>query len=207
VPLRDAGKFLPVRWVFFFREALTESIGLEGTNAVLRALPDPIHCPAGSAKDLEKSVDFSCFSAICASVSELFGESGARLILNRSGRTAFSRLLKRTAAMTGAETLGFTAGSAASTFETRMQPIVRLLGLLSDVECACETVDGGLRFRILSCPECLGRSASGPLCQSMTGMVQAAVDWIGGGSSITASEIRCMAQGDARCEFAITGDL
>ena len=63
--LRATGKYLPVRWMDYFQEALTEMIGLGGTNAVLGAIPEPTRCPAGSAKDLEKSVDFSCYGAIC----------------------------------------------------------------------------------------------------------------------------------------------
>ncbi len=205
--LRATGKYLPVRWMFFFREGLTETIGLEGTNAMLRAIPSPNRCPEGSAKDLEKSVDFSCYSAICASVTEFYGESGAMWILMSAGRTAFTRLLKMTAAMVGAEHSGFPIGSAASPFEFRMQSIVRLLGLVSDVECKCETAGDGLRFRILACPECAGRPAAGCLCHSMGGMVQAAADWFGAGSAVKTTEIRCMAQGDSQCEFSIAGAL
>jgi predicted hydrocarbon binding protein len=207
VSLRAAGKYLPVQWVCDFREALNETIGLEGTSAVWRAIQAPIRCSKGSAKDLEKSVDFSCYGAICASVSELYGASGARVILNRSGRSAFTRLLKRTAAMVGADHPGFPTGSVSLPFEVRMQPIVRLLGLLSDMESVCETVGGEVRFRILSCPECTGRTAQVGLCHSMAGMVQSAVDWFGGGESATVSEIRCMAQGDSECEFSVAGNL
>jgi predicted hydrocarbon binding protein len=206
VPLRAAGKYLPIQWMFYFREALTETIGLEGTGAVLRAIPASICCPAGSAKDLEKTADFSCFSSMCASVSELYGAPGARTILQRSGRTAFTRLLKRTAAMVGADRSVFSAGSAAFPLEVRMQPVIRLLGLLSDVESACVTVDGEVRFQIFSCPECSGRSAAGFLCHSMAGMVQAAVDWTDSESDATVAEVRCMAQGDSQCEFAIAGN-
>ncbi|MGD0173807.1 MAG: 4-vinyl reductase [Anaerolineales bacterium] len=205
--LRATGKYLPVRWMFFFQEALTETIGLEGTNAVLRAIPSPIRCPEGSAKDLEKSVDFSCYSAICASVTEFYGESGARWILTSAGRTAFTRLLKMTAAMVGAEHSGFSLESAAPPFEVRMQSIVRLLGLVSDVECKCEIAGDEVRFRIISCPECAGRPAAGYLCHSMGGMVQAAADWFGAGPAVKTSEIRCMAQGDSQCEFSIAGVL
>jgi predicted hydrocarbon binding protein len=206
VSLRAAGKHLPVRWVYYFREALTETIGIDGTSAVFRAIPDPACRSTGSAKDLEKSVDFSCYGAICTSVAELYGESGSRLILYRSGRAAFARLLKRTASMAGADRLGVSVGSVASPLEVRMQSIVRLLGLLSDMECACETAGDEVRFKIFSCPECAGRPFAGCLCHSMAGMVQAAVDWFGGKSAATASEIRCMAQGDSLCEFSIAGN-
>lgn len=203
--LRATGKYLPVRWMFFFREALTETIGLEGTNAVLRAIPSPIRCPEGSAKDLEKSVDFSCYNAICASVTDFYGESGARRILASAGRTAFTRLLKITAAMVNAEHSGFPIRSAASPFEARMQSIIRLLGLVSDVECKCEVAGDVVRFRIISCPECAGRPAAGCLCHGMGGMVQAAADWCGAGSAVSTTEIQCMAQGDSQCEFSIAG--
>lgn len=205
--LRATGKCLPVCWMFFFREALTETIGLEGTNAVLRAISSPIHCPEGSAKDLEKSVDFSCYSAFCASVTAFYGESGVSRILMSAGRTAFTRLLKMTAAMVGAEHSGFPIGSAASPFEVRMQSIVRLLGLVSDVECKCEIAGDEVRFRINSCPECGGRPAAGCLCHGMGGMVQAAADWCGAGSAVSTTEIRCIAQGDSQCEFSIAGVL
>jgi predicted hydrocarbon binding protein len=201
-----AGKYLPMQWMFYFREALTESIGREAANAVLRAIPGTIRCPSGSAKDLEKSADFSCYGALCASVSEMYGAAGARTILTRSGRTAFNRLLQRTAAMVGADHPGFPAGSAAPPLAVRMQSIVRLLGMLSDVECACEPAGEGIRFLIFSCPECADRTAPDCLCHGMAGMVQAAVDWFGGGTAATAAEIRCQARGDPHCEFAVAPD-
>ena len=205
--LRATGKYLPVRWMFFFREGLTETMGLEGTNALLRAIPSPIHCPEGTSKGLEKSVDFSCYSAICASVTDFYGESGAEEILTNAGRNAFTRLLKMTATMVGAEHSVFSIGSAASPFEVRMESTVRLLGLISDVECKCEPAGDELRFRIIACPECAGRRAAGCLCHSMGGMIQAAADWFGAGSAVMTTEIRCMAQGDSQCEFSIAGAL
>ncbi len=207
MPLPATGKYLAVRWVFFFREALTDTIGLEGTSAVLRAVPDAILCPAGSAKDLEKSVDFSCYSAMCASVAELYGESGAGLILHRAGRSAFTRLLKMTSAMVGAKHSEFPAGSSASPFDVRLQSIVRLLGWISDVECACEAAEGGVRFRLIACPECAGRSAAVPSCYGMAGMIYAAADWLGAGPAATVSETRCVARGDLQCEFSLANLL
>jgi predicted hydrocarbon binding protein len=191
----------------YFQEALTETIGLEGTNAVLGAIPEPTRCPAGSAKDLEKSVDFSCYGAICASVDALFGAAGARRVLHHAGRASFTKLLKNTAAMVGADHPGFSTRSPAAPFAIRMQSIVRLIGMVSDMECSCETDPGAIRFRIISCPECAGRSSAGCICHSMAGMVQAAADWLDATTVAEVAETRCIAQGDPQCEFSLSGSF
>jgi predicted hydrocarbon binding protein len=107
--------------------------------------------------------------------------------------------------MVGADHPGFPAGSIAASLDVRMQSVVRLLELMSDVECQCELVHGDIRFRILSCPECVGRQTAGCACHGMAGMVQAAADWFAAGTSATASEIQCLARGDSHCEFSIAG--
>ena len=151
MPQRAVGKYLPVRWMFYFREALSETIGLEGTNSVLRAIPEPIRCPAGSAKDLEKSVDFSCYGAICASVADLYGDAGARRVLFAAGRTAFTRFVKNHRGDGRCGSSRFSRGSPAVPLETRMQSIVQLIGLVSDMECSYEHRLRWIEFR----PDCL----------------------------------------------------
>lgn len=203
--MHATGKYLPNRWVFHFREALAELVGREGAEGVLRAIPNPIDDLTGSGQDWEKTFDFSRYAAMCASVSDMYGEEGAQTILRRAGHAAFTRMLKSTAAMAGVERPGIPAQPASESFEARMQSIVRLWGLLSDLQCACEGTEGEYRFRIFACPECAGRTAAGCLCHSMVGMLQAALDWFGSSPALTASEIQCMSQGAPQCEFSLAG--
>jgi predicted hydrocarbon binding protein len=203
VSLQATGKYLPDRWMFHFREALTASLGLDAASSVFHAVPSVLGMPAMSAKGLEKSTDFSCYAATCASVLDFYGEEGSRSILRRAGQSAFTRLLQSTAAMAGADLHGFRAPSAPAPLEEQMQSIVRLLVLLSDINCEGEPTGGEYRFRIFSCPECAGREATGCLCHSMAGMLQAALDWYRTGSILTVSEIQCIAQGASQCEFSL----
>jgi predicted hydrocarbon binding protein len=201
--LHATGKYLPNRWVFHFREALSELLGREGAENVIRAIPNSIDDPTGSAQNLEKSFDFSRYAAICASVSDVYGEEGAQTILRRAGHDAFTRMLKSTATIVGVERSGLPARPASESFDSRMQSIVRLWGLLSDMQCACAEAEGEYRFRIFACPECAGRTAAACLCHSMVGMLQAALDWFRASPTLTATEIQCMSQGAPQCEFAL----
>jgi predicted hydrocarbon binding protein len=53
------------------------------------------------------------------------------------------------------------------------------------------------------CPMCWGRTASEPVCHLGVGVLNAASTWATGGVKFRIQEIKCKAQGDENCVYAL----
>ena len=204
VPFFATGKYLPNRIVFFFRQALEGTMGRTAVDRIWLGAGPRDECLLPVMDDLEKAVDFSCFSALCSSIEKVYGEEGARAILHRSGRMAFSRTLRSTAALVGLEGPHLYAQSGSDRISAGLLSVTRLLSLLSDMECSVASTPQGYRFSVTGCPECAGRTCGGSLCHSVAGMLRGALDWFGIDPGIPVVETDCIACGAAGCNFSIS---
>jgi predicted hydrocarbon binding protein len=200
-----AGKYLPNRMLFFFHQALEATIGRSATVLLWQNSGPREECLSSVTDDLEKAVEFSCYSSLCASIGQVYGESGARTILHQCGRTTLSETLRSTAALGGLDGTRLFGQTSTSRIVEGMQSVIRLLGLLSDMECCMEIVPQGYRFRVTACPECAGRRSDGKVCHSVGGMLRGVLDWFGIDPAIPVIEDECLACGDAGCVFFISG--
>jgi predicted hydrocarbon binding protein len=201
VPIDATGKFLPARMVTFFRQALQESIGLTAAERLWISAGPPDACPPPAGEDLAKSVDFSWYAGLCASVAGIYGEAGARAILYRCGRTAFARLLRSTSAIAGLNGPRFAARSEPERIAEGLRSAAWLLGQLSDLACRVETGPQEIRFHTADCPECVGRTRGGSLCHGMAGAFRGILDWFGIDPEIPVVETEC---GMSGCTFSVT---
>ena len=202
-----AEKYLPNRMLFFFHRSLEETIGRTATALLWRNAGARSECLPTVTDDLEKAVSFSCYSALCLSIGKVYGESGARDILYRSGRTVLSETLRSTAAIVGLDGARLYGQPVAERIAEGMPSATRLLGLISDMECRMEIVPPAYRFHVSACPECAGRRAEGGLCYSVGGMLRGALDWFGIDPAIPVAEDECTVRGAAGCVFSISGSF
>ncbi len=200
-----AGKYLPNRMLFFFHQALEETIGRTATALLWQSSGPRNACLSSVTDDLVKAVEFSCYAALCASIGKVYGESGARAILHHCGRIALSETLHSTAAIVGLDGTRLFGQAGSRRIEEGMQSVTRLLGLLSDMECCMEIVPQGYRFRVTACPECAGRTSETVVCHGVAGMLRGVLDWFGIDPAIPVTEDECIACGDAGCVFSISG--
>jgi predicted hydrocarbon binding protein len=200
-----AGRYLPNRMLFLFYQALEATAGRTATALIWKSAGPRRECLPAVADNLEKAVAFACFSALCEAIEREYGESGARGILERCGRAAFSQTLRSTAAIAGLDGPQLRAAAGPERMADGLASVARLLELVSDMECAVETTPQGFRFRVSACPECLGRRSGGKICHSVRGMLRGALDWIGIDPGIPVTEAECIAGGAAGCDFSIVG--
>jgi predicted hydrocarbon binding protein len=199
------GKYLPNRMLFFFHQALEETIGRTATALLWQNSGPRNECLASVSDDLEKAVEFSCYAALCASIGKVYGESGARTILHRCGRAALTETLRSTAALAGLDGSHLFRQTDPQQIAERLHSVTRLLGLLSDMECRLEILPQGCRLCVSACPECLGRRSEAGICHSVGGMWRGALDWLGIDPDIPVAEEVCLASGGAGCVFSISG--
>jgi predicted hydrocarbon binding protein len=207
--LLAAELFLPNRMMHFFHQALEETIGhaaaaLIGQSPGAQGSSSAVENLASVPDDLEKAVSFDRFSALCASIEREYGAAGARTILQRCGRAALCGTLRSTAAMVGLDSPRFRMRAGAASIAEGLTSVARLLAILSDMQCAVQTVPQGYRIRVSTCPECRGRGGE-RLCHSVGGMWRGALDWFGVDPAIPVRELECIAGGNAGCDFSITG--
>jgi predicted hydrocarbon binding protein len=191
------GKYLPNRMMYFFRQALEDSIGRTAVGRIWQGTATREEGLAPASNDLEKAVDFSRFAEVCSAVEGFYGEAGARAVLYPAGRAAFFKTLRSTSAIVGLDGPGFYSPSGSVRIETGLQSVVRLLGILSDMECSIDAGGSGCRFHVAICPECIGRTRAKGLCFGMAGLFRAALDWFGVDPEIPVVETECGAPGCA----------
>ena len=201
MPFIATGKYLPNRLVFFFRQALQESIGLAAAERIWQAAGPQRECLPPVSDDLEKSVDFSCFSGLCSSMAGVYGEDGARSILYRCGRTAFTKTLRSTSAIVGLDGPHFHASAGPGMISEGLRSITRLLSLLCDMDCSVEIAPGEYRFRSAACPECVGRIRGSGICHATAGIFRGSLDWFGVNPEIPVVETECGLSG---CAFSVS---
>jgi predicted hydrocarbon binding protein len=202
-----AGKFLPNRMLFHFHQALEETAGRTATALIWNSARPRRECLSAVTDDLEKAVAFTCFSALCESIEQEYGESGARGILQRCGRAALTQTLRSTAAIVGLDAPRLRTSAGLDRMAHGLASVARLLGLVSDMECTVNALPRGYRFYISACPECLGRRSGGKICYSVGGMLRGALDWFGIDPSVPVTEVECGAGGPAGCDFSIMGEF
>lgn len=207
VPSIAAGKFLPNRMLFHFLQGLEATAGRTAAALIWNSAGGGRECLSSVPDDLEKAIPFECFSALCAAVEVEFGESGSRGILQRCGRTAFTHTLRSTASIAGIDGPPLRASPGADRIAAGLESVVRLLKLISDMECSLIALPRSFRIRVSACPECAGRRSAGRACHGIGGMLRGALDWFGIDPAIPVTELECIAGGAPVCEFTIAGAL
>ncbi len=200
-----AERFLPNRMLFHFYQALEAAAGRAATALIWKSAGSRRECLPAVTDDLEKAVAFVCFSTLCEAIEGEYGENGARGILERCGRAAFSQTLRSTAAIAGLDGPQLHATAGPGRMADGLASVARLLELISDMECAVESRPQEYRFHVAACPECLGRRSGGKICYSITGMLRGALDWLGIDPAVPVTETGCIAGGAAGCDFSIVG--
>jgi predicted hydrocarbon binding protein len=80
----------------------------------------------------------------------------------------------------------------------------KIFSQLSDQHSTVEEKDSEFIWTIHKCPVCWGRTnADKPVCYIATGLLQEALKWVSGGNEFRVNESKCVAVGDAVCEFVI----
>jgi hypothetical protein len=142
-------------------------------------------------------------SALHLLLQEDYGQRGGQGLALRLGRASFQYAIRR---------WGEGAGLTGSAF--RLQPSPRRIRTALDAlaNYLSEQLDSRITrtedptcwmWRVERCPACRERTASGPDCHLLAGVLQETLTWAGGGRIYRVRELECCAAGAPACLFQI----
>ncbi len=199
----DAALVLPPQAVKVAFLTVREVIGQGGMNTLLRH--------AGLAEyvgrtELEagESVTFGDIGRLTETMADVYGQYGAKAILQRLGRVQF-----RTWQEAYPTALG-TAKTALRAFpvQTRLRLALNSVSLaarqIAHVECRVSQNGKALVFEALQCPYCSTVRAEQPFCHTAVGALEEVALWASNGKRFTVEETACRAMGHPACRFTVT---
>jgi predicted hydrocarbon binding protein len=186
---------------------LEEVMGKNGLNAILNLAGLNHYIDNYPPDNLDKGFDFTELSAIGVALEDMYGPRGGRGLALRAGRATFSDALKNFGALAGVADLAFVVLPLQSKLRIGLPAFAKIFTQLTDQHTTVEEKDNEFIWTIHKCPVCWGRiGADKPVCFISTGLLQESLKWVSGGNEFRVNESKCVAVGDAVCEFVIQKD-
>ena len=155
-------------------------------------------------ENLAREVSFASCSALGTVLEEMYGLRGGCGLSVRAGRAAFTELLQTFDTQLGVDRLSFRLLPLREKLGAGLYAIADLLEKISDQPAVVTQQGDRFFFTVQRCASCWGREQlERPICCLMTGILQESVKWLSGGQDWCIVETRCLARGDAVCEFEI----
>ncbi len=185
-------------------QAYEEVMGKNGLNAILNLAGLSNLIDNYPPDNLERQFDFADYTAIHIGLEELYGPRGGRGLALRAGRSTFSDVLKDYGALAGVSDLAFKVLPLQTKIRIGLPAAARIFSQVSDQLTSVDETDDAFIWTIHRCPTCWSRKgADKPVCYITTGLLQAMLTWVSGGSEFRVNESKCCAVSDAVCEFVI----
>jgi predicted hydrocarbon binding protein len=178
-PVQKTGLYYPNKFGLIIIKSLEEVMGRNGLNAILNLAGLNNYIENYPPDNLDKGFDFAELSAVGVALEEMYGPRGAA-------------------------DLAFVVLPLQSKLRIGLPAFAKIFSQLSDQYSTVEEKDTEFIWTIHKCPVCWGRTnADKPVCYIATGLLQEALKWVSGGNEFRVNESKCVAVGDAICEFVI----
>jgi predicted hydrocarbon binding protein len=185
-------------------QAYEEIMGKNGLNAILNLAGLSNLIGNYPPDNLERQFDFADYTAIHVGLEELYGPRGGRGLALRAGHSTFSDVLKDFGALAGVSDLAFKVLPLQTKIRIGLPAAAKIFSQVSDQLTTVDETDNAFIWTIHRCPTCWSRKgADKPVCYITTGLLQAMLTWVSGGSEFRVNESKCCAIGDTVCEFVI----
>lgn len=203
-PIEKSGYYYANKFALIILDALEDIMGENGVKAVLNLAHLPELIDNYPPDNLQKEFDFADISAINQALEEMYGPRGGRGLALRAGRTTFSDALKNFGALAGAGDIAFKVLPLHTKMRIGIPAMARIFSQMSDQYSTSKELDDTFVYTIHRCPVCWGRSElDNPVCFIAVGLLQEGLKWLSGGKEFRVNESKCIAMGDAVCEFII----
>jgi predicted hydrocarbon binding protein len=203
-PIPKAGLYYPSKFGLIMIKALEDVMGKNGLNAILNLAGLNNYVDNYPPDSLEKSFDFADVSSINIALEEMYGPRGGRGLALRAGRATFADALKNFGALAGAGDLAFKVLPLQAKMRIGIPAMAKIFTQVSDQHSTVEEHENEFVYTIHKCPVCWGRSGvDKPACFVAVGLLQEGLKWVSGGNEFRVNESKCIALGDAVCEFII----
>ncbi len=198
-----SGFYYPNKIARIFLLAMEEIMGKNGLNAVLNMAKQSNLIDNYPPDNLEKEFDFSQFSALNASLEEMYGPRGGRGLALRAGRATFAEGLRNFGALAGAGDLAFKVLPLGAKLHIGIPAMAKIFSTTSDQLSTVAEVGDHFVYTIHRCPVCWGRTVDKPACFMAVGLLQEGLKWLSGGREFKVVQSTCHAVGDPVCDFNI----
>ena len=195
--------YIPNSLMYVTLLTVREIIGENGLNAILNYSNLKKYRNNFPPNDEKLEIPGSDFSAIIASILDVFGERGARPILYNAGRRGFQLMMEKNPTMIGFVGLGLKLLSKRKRLEK-----VFALGAESTNKLFGENQrfyvnEEGFVCELFDCYWCKGVSSKGPVCFGEVGLDAEVAKWATGDEH-DVREVLCRARGDDVCKIVIS---
>jgi predicted hydrocarbon binding protein len=203
-PIPKAGLYYPNKFGMIMIKALEEVMGKNGLNAILNLAGMNRYIDSYPPDNLEKQFDFADVSSMNIALEEMYGPRGGRGLALRAGRATFADALRNFGALAGAGDLAFKVLPLQAKMRIGIPAMAKIFSQVSDQLSTVEERENEFIYTIHKCPVCWGRSGvDKPVCFVAVGLLQEGLKWVSGGNEFRVNESKCLALGDAVCEFII----
>lgn len=183
---------------------LENLMGKNGVSAMLNRAGLGAWIAALPPDDAERGVDFAEFSALLASLDDLYGPRGGRGLARRAGWAAFPQLLTRLDPLKPLADLPSRAVPPTEKLQLALQALADGFTQASDLQCTVSDDGEAFSFHIQRCPACWGRKVEdGPACAAIVGLLDECVHWLFDGEPTRLEETECIAHGGTACSFRV----
>ena len=202
-PMPLSGLYYPNRMVKIYIEALEDVMGKNGLNAVLKLAHLERLVDNYPPDNLERKFDFAEFTALNASLEDMFGPRGGRGLAQRAGRACFAQGLRNFGALAGVGDLAFKVLPLPTKLKMGLPAVASIFSNFSDQVTTVKEFEDHYQYTIKQCTICWQRKTDKPTCHVSTGVLQEALRWVSDGREFRVLETECHAKGDENCVFVI----
>jgi predicted hydrocarbon binding protein len=203
-PIPKSGFYYPNKAARITLESLESVMGKNGLNAIMNLAHLPNLIDNYPPNNLDREFDFADFTAINWALEEMYGPRGGRGLALRAGRATFTDVLRNFGALAGVGDLAFKVLPLQAKLRIGVPAMARIFSQISDQHSTVVEQESELIYTIHRCPQCWGRTAlDKPVCFMGIGLLQEGLKWLSGGNEFRVNESKCMAMGDAVCEYII----
>jgi predicted hydrocarbon binding protein len=183
--------------------AIREILGPEAMRAVLNLAELPEVIDNYPPDNMAREFDFADFSAIGAALEKMYGMRGERGVGLHAGKNCFTQGLNEFGSALGINEIALKSMPLNIKLKIGLKAITEAFKRFSDRLTSFEETDEHFVYTIQRCPICWDRTSQKPVCYLATGLLQAGLQWFGGGQEFEVVEVACHAVGDEACVFHI----
>ncbi len=191
-----------------YLDALADVMGRHGLTALLRLAHLDHWIDNPPPYDDALAVDYADFTALNATLEEMYGPRGGRALALRAGRASFTSAIEQMGQSLGIAGPAMKLLPPSARIKVLLEAVARGMRQQTASRISVETDGELLLYKITPCPACWGRAAdTHVICHGTTGFLQEALAYTGLADKYRVEEIICGAMGgqaEHSCVFAIS---
>ena len=157
--------------------------------------------------NLNREFDFADYSAIIATLEDIYGSRGGRVMGLRVGRATRAHMYEKFGPKFGITNVAFKILPLPIKLRLAVNTLAKVFNSVSDQETTVVEHEDCYEYIVKQCPVCWGRqNADEPVCYVTTGLIKGGLHWISNGREFDVKEVKCHAMGDEHCVFHIPKD-